>query len=126
MVRRMSGTALTGQRRVTLTPVHLVRAGVGRDAVRVEARGVGLIFGSLGLLRVRGSLDVVLLRRLRSNRCRALFIGLHGVAWASVRLPPAGRTSVPAVGDLHAPELPPAPALPALDVNLTVNPPEPP
>ena len=110
---------------VTLTPLHLIRVGAGLDAVRVQARGVGVIFGSLGLLRVRGSLDTVVRRRFPKGRCRALFIG-SGVAWASVRLPVAGRISVPPVAGLHPPRLPRAVDLPALEVQLTVTPPEPP
>lgn len=121
----MSGTAAKSKR-VALTPVHLVRTGEGRDAVRVQARGSGFLVGSVGFLRVRGELDTCLLRRFRSARCRALFVGLHGVAWASVPLPPAGHVEVPEVGTLKPPEAPRALALPDLDVELRVNPPEPP
>lgn len=123
----MSGTAPGAQRLlVKLTPAHLVRVGVGLDAIRVQARGFGVILGSLGLWWVRGALDTVVFRRFRSGRCRALFIGLNGVGWASVQLAPASLTRVPAVRALQ----PPAPAtllpLPALDVHLAVRPPEPP
>ena len=120
----MSGTALS-RKRVTITPAHLIRAGAGLDAVRLEARGFGFVIGSLGLLRVRGTLDTWLLRRFRSQRCRALFIGLHGIAWASVRLAPEGRALVPTVSDQRTPE-PPVVTLPRLDLHLTVSPPEPP
>ncbi len=111
--------------RLSLTPVHLVRAGEGLDAVRVQARGFGFVVGSFGVLRVRGALDTVVFRRFRSGRAFALFLGA-GLGWASVRLAPAGRASVPAVEQLSAPALPPALSLPRLDVRLTVRPPEPP
>lgn len=111
-------------RRLTLRPLHLVRAGPGLDAVRIEARGFGFVLGSLGLLRVRGSLEKNVLRRFPSGRCRALFLGLHGLAWASVALAPAGELAVPRVGALGAPEVPGAPSLPDLAVDLSVTPPE--
>ena len=109
-----------------LTPAHLVRVGAGLDAVRVEARGVGLIVGSFGLSWVWGSKDTVVFRRFRFGRCRALFLGLNGIGWASVALAPASRTSVPAVRELRLPALPALLPFPALDVHLTVRPPEPP
>ena len=121
----MSGMAPKAQRLVKLTPVHLVRVGAGLDAVRVQARGLGIIVGSLGLLRVRGALDTVVFRSFRSDRCRALFIGLNGFSWASIRLAPITRTSIPPI-DGRAPQLPSLRPLPPLDVQLTVHPPEPP
>ena len=122
----MSGTAPKAQRLVKLTPAHLFRVGAGLDAVRVQARGFGFILGSFGLLRVRGSIDSVVFRRFRSDRCRALFIGLNGVSWASVRLAPATRTFVPDPGEPRLPALPSLAPLPSLDVQLTVRAPEPP
>jgi hypothetical protein len=116
----MPGTPLT------LTPLHLVRVGTGLDGIRVQARGHGIILGSLGFLLVRGSLDGLLYRRLRGSRCRVLFLGFHGVAWVSMALPPAARTSVPVALPARIPELPPLQALPSLRVQLTVTPPEPP
>jgi hypothetical protein len=116
----MSGTPLT------LTPGHLVRVGNGPDAIRVQARGYGFIFGSLGFRLVRGSLDGLFYRRLLGDRCRVLFLGFHGVAWVSISLPPAARTSVPVAGPARVPELPRLQALPSLRVQLTVTPPEPP
>lgn len=116
----MSGTPLT------LTPVHLVRVGNGLDAIRVQARGSGLILGSLGFQFVRRSLDGLFYRRLRGDRCRVLFLGFHGVAWVSLALPPAARTSVPVAGPARLPEFPSLQALPSLRVELTVTPPEPP
>jgi len=113
-------------KRVTLTPVHLVRLGSGLDAVRVQARGHGLLLGTFGLLRVRGSVDRCLLRRFRSPRCRALFVGVHGLSWASVPLAPAGVISVPVPGHLSTPDLPCPPSPPDLIVDLCVTPPEPP
>ena len=116
----MSGT------RLTVTPVHLVRVGSGLDAFRMQARGQGLILGALGFLLVRGSLDGLFFRRLRGDRCRVLFLGLHGVAWVSMLLPPAARTSVPVALPAALPEFPSLQALPSLRVQLTVTPPEPP
>ena len=116
----MSGTPLT------LTPAHLVRVGTGPDAIRVQARGYGLLLGSLGLRLVRRSLDGLFYRRLRGDRCRVLFLGLHGVAWVSLPLPPAARTSVPVALPAALPEFPTLQALPSLRVELTVIPPEPP
>jgi hypothetical protein len=115
----MSGTPLT------LTPAHVVRLGAGLEGIRVQARGSGIIIGSLGFLWVRGSLDGLFFRRL-GNRCRALFIGTHGVAWVSIPLAPVARTSVPIVKLLQPPELPSVQALPSLRVHLTVTSPEPP
>jgi hypothetical protein len=122
----MSGREGTLTPRVSLTPLHLVRAGDGLDEVRLQARGFGLLLGSAGLRWVRRSLDAVALRRFAKDRCWALFLGLHGVAWASVRLKPAGRASVPAVEQLKAHPLPVAAPLPSFGVNLTLRPPEPP
>ncbi len=116
----MSGT------RLTVTPVHLVRVGSGLDAFRMQARGHGLILGALGVLLVRGSLEGLFFRRLRGDRCRVLFLGLHGVAWVSMLLPPAARTSVPVALPAALPEFPSLQALPSLRVQLTVTPPEPP
>ena len=114
----MSGTPLT------LTPGHLVRVGSGLDAIRVQARGHGLLLGSLGFRLVRGSLDGLFF--LRGDRCRVLFLGFHGVAWVSLQLPPAARTSVPVAGPARLPEFPVLQALPSLRVQLTVTAPEPP
>lgn len=112
--------------RVTLTPAHLVRLGSGLDAVRLQARGFGFLFGSLGVLTVRGTLDALLFRRFGAGRCRVLFLGLHGVAWASIPLPVPGRVAVPVVPALRGPALPAAAVLPSLAQHLTVSPPEPP
>lgn len=117
----MSGT----QRPLTLAPVHLFRFGAGRDAVVVQARGFGVVIGSPGFLPVWRSLNAVLFRDWPRGRCRALFVGLHGVAWVSLSLPPAARSSVPPV-DARSPELPSLRALPSLRVHLTVTPPAPP
>jgi hypothetical protein len=122
----MSGTAPTAQRLVKLTPAHLVRVGGGLDAVRVQARGFGLLFGSFGLRWVPGAIDAVVFRRFGSGRCRALFIGLRGIGWASIALAPAGLALVPPVEELRPPELPSLSPLPALEVHLAVRAPEPP
>ena len=134
------------QRRLTLTPVHLVRVDAGleaieagnpaseaieagnpaSEAIEVRARGYGVLLSSLGFFRVWRSLDAVLFRRLPRGRCRALFLGLHGAAWVSLSLPPSARTSVPIVRSPRLPELPSMQALPSLRVQLTVTPPEPP
>ena len=92
----------------------------------MQARGHGLILGALGVLLVRGSLEGLFFRRLRGDRCRVLFLGLHGVAWVSMLLPPAARTSVPVALPAALPEFPSLQALPSLRVQLTVTPPEPP
>lgn len=112
--------------RVTPTPAHLVHLGSGPHAVRLQARGIGFIIGSLGLLAVRGTLDTQLFRRFSAGRCWVLFLGLHGVAWASIRLPVPGRVTVPVVPALRVPALPSAALLPSLAQHLTVSPPEPP
>ena len=110
--------------RVLLAPAHLFRAGPGRDAVRLRARGFGFVVSSMGLFTVRGSVDALILRRFTSPRCRALFLGLHGVSWASIGLPPVGRARVPVVHQLRTPPLPTPLSLPALEVHLTVTPPQ--
>lgn len=111
---------------LSLTPVHLVRAGEGLDAVRVQARGPGVILGTLGLLRVGRGLDAVVLRRFRGDRCRALYLGLFGVAWVSVSLPPRAHVAVPPVPPAEPPRPPAVVSVPDLAVRLTVNPPVPP
>jgi hypothetical protein len=108
--------------RVTLTPLHRVRAGEGSDAVRLQARGLGLLIGTFGVLRVRGTLDTVRLKRLPAERCWAVFLGL-GFGWASARLPAAGRLRVPAVARVVTPPLPSVTA-PDLQLQLTVTPPQ--
>lgn len=105
-----------------LTPAHLVRLGPGADAVRVQARGFGILLGSFGLRRVVGSLDALVF--VRAGRCRAWFVGLHGLARASVSLAAHAHPSIPAVGDSHPPQLPSLRPLPALELQLTVRPPE--
>lgn len=112
--------------RLTLTPVHLLRVGTGLDGVRVEARGHGLLLGTLGALCVRGTLDRVVLRRLRGKRCRALFLGLHGLSWLSVPLAPAAEVFVPVPKAVSTPTLPPPLSTPDLAVDVTLSPPEPP
>ncbi len=113
-------------RPLTLTPAHLVRVGRGLDGIRVEARGFGLLIAFFGVRWVRGSLGGVFLRRFRQERCRALFVGLHGLAWASIALPRASLVEVPAIGSLEPPQLPSLQALPSLRVELTVTAPRPP
>ena len=114
------------RRRLTLTPAHLVRVDAGLEALEVHARGYGLLFSSLGFFRVWRSLDALRFRRVRGGRARALFLGLHGVAWVSISLPPGARTSAPVVKAVRSPELPSLQALPSLRVQLTVTSPAPP
>ena len=121
-LRTMSET----QRRLTLTPAHLVRFGTGPEAIEVRARGFGIVLSSLGFFRVWRSLSVVVFRQLTRDRCRGLFVGLHGVSWVSTPLPPSAHASVPALGPLRTPLLPSMQALPSLRVQLTVTPPAPP
>lgn len=109
---------------VTLTPVHLVRAGTGPDAVRVRVRGFGLLLGSFGAFLVRGSFDRVLVRWFGAGRVRALFIGLPFFAWRSVALAPAAVLDVPRVELASAPKLPRAAPVPSLEIHLTLMPPE--
>ena len=118
----MSGT----QRPMSLAPAHLLRVGTGGlDAIEVKARGYGIIISSLGFFRVWRSLDALLFRRLGS-RCWALFLGLHGVAWVSIRLPAGASVSVPTMSPPQPPVLPSMRALPSLRVHLTGTPPAPP
>ena len=110
---------------MTLTAAHRVRVGEGLDAVRLEARGFGLLIGTFGLRWVSGSLDVLVWRRFGARRrCRALFLGLHGLAWSSVQLAPIGRAAVPEARPPQLPALPAAPRFPDLAVRLTVTPPD--
>lgn len=111
---------------MALTATHLIRIGLGLDIVRVQARGSGFVVGSLGLRRVRGTLDAFAFRRFRGDRCRVLFIGLHGLSWSSLRLPPARRVSVPSVTRLAPPELPLPFLTPSLAVEVSLRVPEPP
>ncbi len=121
----MSGRA-TPRRALSLTPAHLVRVGTGLDAVRIQARGPGILIGTFGVRRVRAVLDVVVLHRFRTARCRALLIGLRGVSWVSIPLAPVSPLAAPQVTPLFAPSSPPPPTLPSLAFTLTVTPPEPP
>ncbi len=89
----------------------------------IEARGSGLLIGSFGVSWVRGSLRAGM---LREGRCWAIFLGLHGIAWASVTLRPAASIRVPLARVLQPPELPAVQALPSLRVQLTVTAPRPP
>jgi hypothetical protein len=113
-------------RALSLTPVHLVRAGDGLDAVRVRARGPGVILGTFGVLRVGRVLDAIVLRRFRTDRCRALLLGLSGVAWVSIALAPRGQLDVPPAMPAEPPRAPAVEPVPELAVRLTVNPPVPP
>ncbi|MCA2979061.1 MAG: hypothetical protein INH41_02920 [Myxococcaceae bacterium] len=110
--------------RVTLTPVHLVRAGSGLEAVRLRARGFGLVIGSFGARLVVGSLDTIVFHRGAARPCRALFLGL-GLGWASARLAPSARLRVPHVERLRAPAPPSPRAGPRVQLRLTVTPPAP-
>ena len=116
----MVGTTRT----LTLSPVHLLRVGDGPDAVRIEARGRGVIVGSFGLLRVHGALKVVRTARLPAGRGWALFFGFHGAAFARVQLAPTTPTSTPAIEALRAPLIPRAVSVERVGVELTVQPPE--
>jgi hypothetical protein len=109
--------------RVQLTPVHLVRAGSGLDAVRLRARGIGLVFGTFGARWVRGEIDAVIVRRFPGARCRAVFVGL-GVGWASVRLGPVARLDVPQVAQVEPPRVVEGSPMPDVSLHLTVTPPE--
>jgi hypothetical protein len=110
--------------RLQLSAVHLIRTGVGLDGVRVRATGRGLLLGPFGFRWVRRAADFVSWRRFRADRCRVFFLGLHGLRTASVTLPPAGQARVPAVSSLQV-ELPrPAPAIPTIELDLTLTPPE--
>ncbi len=118
----MAQTALGAGRAVTLTPLHLIRAGAGRDAIRVQAQGFGWLLSSVGFFFVRGGLDTVRLRRL--DTCRALYLGTRGLCWAKVELPVAGLISTPSTGDASPPPLPSLVPLPSLQLQLVVHPPE--
>jgi hypothetical protein len=110
---------------VTLTPVHLVRAGTGPDWVRLQVRGFGLVLGSLGCFFVFGRFDRALLRRFPAGRCRVLFIGLpYLFAWRSAALAPAAKLDVPALERVASPILPRAVEAPSLEIQLTLTPPE--
>lgn len=110
---------------VTLTPVHLVRAGIGPDAVRLQVRGFGLVLGSLGAFFVFGRFDRVLLRRFPGDRCRVLFIGLPNLfAWRSSALAPLAKLDVPALDRVTSPVVPRAAQAPSLEIHLTLTPPE--
>lgn len=106
--------------------MHLVRAGDGVDAVRVTARGPGFIVGTFGIMRVGRVLDAIVLRRFRTDRCRALLLGLSGVAWVSIALAPRGQLDVPLAVPAEPPRPPAVEPVPELAVRLTVNPPVPP
>jgi hypothetical protein len=122
----MSGTAPGARRAVTLEALHAIRAGKGLEALRLTASGRGFVFGALGAFRVRGSLDTVVLCHAPRDRLRVFFVGLHGLSWATLRLPPVVASSPPVVRELSAPVLPALAPLPELAVRLTVRPPEPP
>ncbi|MFT3837469.1 MAG: hypothetical protein QM723_10790 [Myxococcaceae bacterium] len=109
---------------VTLTPVHLVRAGTGSDAIRLHVRGFGLLLGSLGTFFVRGNLDRVVLRRFPGPRVRVFFFGLPFFSWRSVALAPQAKLDVPRVERAAAPRLPRAAPAPSLEFHLTITPPE--
>ena len=111
---------------LSLTPVHLVRAGEGLDAVRVTARGPGFILGTFGLMLVGRGLDAIVLRRFRTERCRALLLGFAGVAWVSIALPPRLHVDVPKATPAEPPRPPAVEPVPELAVRLTVTPPVPP
>jgi len=111
---------------LSLTPVHLVRAGDGLDAVRVTARGPGFILGTFGFMLVGPVLDAIVLRRFRTDRCRALLLGFSGVAWVSIALAPRGQLDVPHAMPAEPPRAPAVEPVPELAVRLTVNPPVPP
>ena len=66
---------------LSLAPAHLVRVDAGVEAIEIKARGYGIIISSLGFFRVWRSLRALRFCRLPRGRCRALFLGLHGVAW---------------------------------------------
>jgi hypothetical protein len=109
-----------------LSAVHLLRLGDGPDAVRIEARGRGFIFGSFGALAVRGNRKVVRAARLPAGRGWAVFVGLHGARFARVQLAPAVHHATPAIDSLRPPSLPKVARIDGVGVELTVNPPEPP
>jgi hypothetical protein len=109
---------------VTLTPLHLVRAGAGPDAVRLQVRGFGLVLGTLGVFFVSGAFDRVLLRRFRSRRVRVFFLGIP-FGWRSARLAPETKLAVPDVERSAAPRLPAVAPAPSLALSLTITAPEP-
>lgn len=80
--------------------------------------------GNVGLLFVRGSADEV--RLVRARRAWALFVGLTGIRWASLRLPPAGRASPPDVGPARPPPPPRVAPVQSFEPQLSVSPPIPP
>ncbi len=107
-----------------LTAVHLIRVGTGPAAIRLQARGVGWVFGNFGAALVWRELDQV--RLVRAPRAWALFIGLHGIRWARVRLPPAGHVAPPHVDVVRAPQPPRVATVQTFEPQLSVQPPTPP
>jgi hypothetical protein len=125
IIHRMpSPTTATRPQVLTLAAAHALRAGPGLDAVRVRARGHGLLFGPGGVRLVWGAFEGVVLRRFPGSRARAVFVGLEGLARAAAPLPPQGRASRPAAPWLEPPPAPPPPRVPPLAVPFTPLPPE--
>jgi hypothetical protein len=110
---------------LSLTAGHEVRAGPGLDAVHVRAVGRGLLVGPAGVRLVWGALDRWVLRRFDRPRARAVFLGTHGVVWATATLASPGRATAPGVRGLRPPRAPGEPlVVPALAVLVHVFPPE--
>lgn len=99
--------------RLSLHPGHRARAGEGLDSLEVRATGRGLLLGATGLRWVWGRWQGVVFRRFRTGSAWALFVGLHGVAFARARLAPVATLRLPrAVA--RPPRVPDAPVAPRL------------
>ncbi len=81
--------------RLSLQPGHRIRAGQGLDSLDVRATGRGLLLGAAGLRWVWGRWQGVVFRRFRTGSAWALFVGLHGVAFARAQLGPVVTVRVP-------------------------------
>ena len=82
---------------LAVTPCHVVRAGQGLDALAVQVRGTGLMWGGLGTRLVRGSWDVVVLRPSTGRTLKVSLLGPGGFRTLNVTLPPVLAVHAPAV-----------------------------